>query len=70
MGGVGVTGVAGAERGTWGLFHTCKHILCSVSNAGPLKIFKESDTVKGSRLEEDTPGRLLQQWFRCWMMWT
>lgn len=50
MGGVGVTGAAGAERGRWGLFHTCKRILCSVSNAGPLKIFKET------RLEEDRAG--------------
>ena len=70
VGGVGVTGVAGAERGRRGLFHTCKRIGCSVSNAGPLKIFKESDTVRGSRLEEDRPGRLLQQWIRCWMTWT
>ena len=65
-----VPGPAGAERGRRGLFHTCKRIGCSVSNAGPLKIFKESDTVRGSRLEEDRPGRLLQQWIRCWMPWT
>ena len=31
---------------------------------------KESDTIKGSRLEKDRPGRLLQQWFRYWMTCT
>lgn len=60
---------AGAERGRWGLFHTCKCILCSVSNAGPLKIFKKT------RLEEENKaagkqGWLLQQWSRCRMTWT
>lgn len=48
-------------RGRQGLLHVYRFILCRVSNAGPLRIFQESNAVKGARLEEDTPGRMLWQ---------
>lgn len=59
-----MTGTAGDKGGRQGLFHAYKFILCPVSNAGPLKIFKESNTVKGARLEEDRLGRMLWLWSR------
>lgn len=51
-------------RGRQGLFHAYEFILCIMNNAGPLKIFKESDTVKEARLEEDRLGRMLWPWYR------
>lgn len=56
-----MTHMAGDERGRWGLVHIYKLTLCSVSRAGPLKVFKESDPVKWTRLEEDGLCRVLQQ---------
>ena len=70
MGGVGVTGARQEQRGADGASSILgKCILCSVSNAGPLKIFKKT------RLEEENKaagkqGWLLQQWSRCRMTWT
>lgn len=44
--------MAGIERGGQGLFRACGFTPCPVSNAGPLKIPKVSETVRQARLVE------------------
>lgn len=65
-----VGGVAAVERGKMGPLPYLQTYTLFSQQCRATKIFKESDTIKGSRLEKDRPGRLLQQWFRYWMMCT
>lgn len=53
------TVLAGDRRGRQGLFNAYRFVFCPVNNTEPLRIVKESDTVKGTRLREDRLGRVV-----------